>query len=131
MLTATITANGRGTIDPFDRTRTWEHTAWKVTLRYEGRIMSTPFYSGIGNTDAPTAADVLECLLSDASSADMDYDDWRGEFGYEDEQTARRTYNAVVRQTAKLRSLLGDHFDEYVWPEDIDQEESARRLVSA
>ena len=46
---------------------------WKVTLRYQGRCLTVPFWTGVALSE-PTAADVLECLASDATSADESFD---------------------------------------------------------
>jgi hypothetical protein len=87
---------------------------YRVTLRRRTprRSMTVPFSCGSGWTREPDAADVLDCLLSDASSADQSFEDWCGDYGYDtDSRRHERTYKAVVRQTAKLRAFLGDDYD--------------------
>jgi hypothetical protein len=59
---------------------------------------------------APGAADVLDSMLSDASSYEnaRDFADWCGEYGYDtDSRRAERTYNAVAEQTKQVRAFLG------------------------
>ena len=91
---------------------------YTVTLRYQGRRMTVPFYTGLGWTKEPTATDVMECLLSDASSADQDFESWASDYGYDvDGRKAEKTYRAVVTQTAKLRKLLGADFEKMLYPE--------------
>lgn len=99
-----------------------EFDPWTVTLRLGKRSMTVPFFTGYGlrsrMKDGPSAADVLDCLLSDASSADQTFEDWAGDLGYDtDSRKAERTYAAVVRQTARLRVFLGEHFEEFLQAE--------------
>ena len=69
----------------------------------------------------PTAEDVLQSLLSDASSADESFEDWCGEYGYDtDSRKAERTYDQVREHTAKLRAFLGDDFEAYMYETDCD-----------
>lgn len=113
----------------------WEHNAYRVTLRYQGRQMTTPYKTGLGWTNAPTAADVLESLLSDASSIENgnDFEDWASNYGFNpDSRKAEAIYKATVKQTNKLRRLLGDDFDAAVFPEgDEDSDQVAARLTTA
>lgn len=89
---------------------------WNVTLRIGRRRMTVPFGMGYAHTGEPSAYDVLSCLLSDASSADQDFEDWAADYSYDtDSRRAEKTYNAVVRQTEQLRNFLGDKFSDYVW----------------
>ena len=89
---------------------------FKVTLKGQpGRRMSVAFSQGSGISGEPTADGVLECLLSDASSADEEFINWAGDLGYDpDSRKAERIYNAVKKQTAKLKQFLGDSFEEYI-----------------
>lgn len=93
----------------------WKRSAnpWTVTLHYQGRRMTVPFWTGSGWTREPTASDVLECLLSDASSADESFDEWCANYGEStDSRKAERNYKQVQAQTAKLRRLLGEDYEE-------------------
>lgn len=95
--------------DPAD----WRHesTPWTVDLRYRGRALRVPFWTGRAITADPTAADVLDCLLSDASGAEQSFEDWAADLGCDpDSRKAEATYRAVIAQTAKLRRLLGEDF---------------------
>ncbi len=96
---------------------------YRVTLRYQGRRMTVPFWTGIGWTHEPSAADVLDCLASDAGSAQLSFEDWCEELGYDsDSRKAERTYNATLKQTEALRRLMGDDFDALVFGNDIEQD---------
>ena len=104
--------------------------SWRVTLRYQGRALTVPFHQGPAIRDEPTAADVLECLASDASSAEQPFEQWCGDYGENtDSRKAEATYKAVVRQTKGLRRLLGDDFEKIVFPEG-DSEETIRRFCA-
>jgi hypothetical protein len=89
---------------------------YRVTLRRRTprRSMTVPFSCGSAWTREPDAADVLDCLLSDASGYDNadGFADWCAEYGYEeDSRKAEGTYKAIARQSAALRRFLGDDYD--------------------
>ena len=102
---------------------------WRVTLACArtGQSMTVPFSTGPAlraeMVDGPSAADVLECLLSDAAgwlNADG-FDDWARDYGMDFEygggahMQARRTYDNIRAQVDGLRLLLGELFEDYVW----------------
>jgi hypothetical protein len=92
---------------------------YRVTLKRGRRQLTTPFGMGRALCREPTAEDVLQSLLSDASSADESFEDWCGEYGYDtDSRKAERTYQQVQTQTAKLRAFLGDDFEAYMYETD-------------
>lgn len=59
----------------------WEHNAYTVELRFQGRKMRSPWRQGLGITEDPSAESVLESLFLDASGYDnaADFEDWAGE----------------------------------------------------
>lgn len=82
---------------------------WKVTLRRGPARLTVPFTQGSAHRKPPTAMDVLGCLASDASGAEESFEEWCGNLGYEaDSRKAKKTYDAVKKQTAKLKTFLGD-----------------------
>lgn len=83
---------------------------WRVRLRCGRSSMTLVFSQGYGHHgNAPMLRDVLDCLASDASVEDRTFDDWCDDLGFDvDSRKAERTYQATVKQTAKLRRLLGD-----------------------
>lgn len=94
----------------------WRMSAnpYTVTIRYRGRQMTVPFYTGSAWTKEPDAADVLSCLCSDATSVEnaRDFAEWCNEFGYDvDSRRAYRTWQECKRNATKVRRLLGDDFD--------------------
>ena len=98
-------------------------THYRVTLKRPGHHMTVPFSMGMAHTSPPTTENVLSCLLSDASITDnaQDFSDFCRELGFEtDSRRAERTYKATVRQTAKLRTFLGEEYDQALY--HVDQE---------
>jgi hypothetical protein len=84
---------------------------WRCTFRVRGQNGSwtTPFSMGVGlHGRAPTVADVLGCVMDDASGADELFESWCGEYGYDtDSRKAERTYRIVRRQTACAKRFFG------------------------
>jgi hypothetical protein len=94
---------------------------YRVTLDYDGRSMTTPFYTGSGWTKEPDVDDVMECLASDASSVvnSRGFEEWADDLGFDpDSRKAERSYHQAKRQTDDLRELLGDDFDRIVLEEE-------------
>ena len=57
---------------------------------------------------APTTADVLACLLSDASGAGETFEEWCSNFGYSDDSMkAMETYRACQKTRSALQRFLG------------------------
>lgn len=91
---------------------------WRVTLRYRGRRLTVPFSQGPAICEDPSAESVLSCLLSDASSADQDFEHWADDLGFDqDSRKAERIYRVVQAQTAKLRRFLGEDFSQFMHAE--------------
>lgn len=82
---------------------------WTCRFRMGRKRLTVPFSMGVGlNGKTPEAAEVLNCLASDANSADELFETWANEYGYDtDSREAERTFNAVRRSTKKLRAFLG------------------------
>lgn len=96
----------------------WQQGAndWRVTLGYQGRRYTVDFWQGVGIVGAPDAAGVMECLLSDASSADQDFEEWCSDLGEStDSRRAHATWEACRRTSLRLRRLLGDDFERFVY----------------
>ena len=85
---------------------------WKCTLHAGRSRMGLYFSKGRGhNGNAPTVAEVLDCLASDSASVEnaTNFEDWCGEYGYDtDSRKAERTFKQCGRQAAQLRVLLGN-----------------------
>lgn len=83
-------------------------------LQYEaenGRRAPVVRTFGGKRLDAPSAADVLYSLTSDASALDHPtFESWAGDFGYsEDSREAERIYRACLDIGLKLRTAIGEH----------------------
>ncbi len=90
---------------------------WTVVLKLGRRQMAISWWTGLGLTDEPTAQDVLEYLLLEASSVESSHDfkDWCVNRGVDAQiRNEERVYQAQVRQTEKLREFLGDKYDSYL-----------------
>lgn len=86
---------------------------YKVTLRFEGRRLTVPFFMGPAHTKEPTAADVLSSITSDARAGEQSFEDFCGDFGYDtDSRKARATWKACEKMAPRVRKFLGDRFDE-------------------
>lgn len=84
------------------------------------RSFEVNFSMGQGhNGKAPKAADVLDCLASDAASVAnaRNFEDWCAEYGYDiDSRKAERTYNVCLEQADKLKAFLGiEAFEQLLW----------------
>lgn len=81
--------------------------------------MTLYFSQGSAHTKAPTLADIIDCLASDASSFDNadSFEDWASDMGWdEDSRKAERCYRAVEKQRGELAELLtADQFDALLW----------------
>lgn len=66
-------------------------------------------------------ADVLDCLLSDASSIQScaGFEEWANEMGFDpDSRKAECIYKQAEKQTAKIQRLLGDDFEAFLYAEN-------------
>lgn len=88
---------------------------WHITFRQVGRgnnrTMTTYYIMGSAYKHKPTAADVLDCLASDASGYDnaRNFEDWASEYGYDtDSRKAYGTYQILGEQAKQLRQWLGN-----------------------
>jgi hypothetical protein len=104
------------------REKPWECFAWEVQFHTKTGLQRVDFYTGTGHVTKPkrswdtprpvppTAADVLHCLLLDASAADQNFHDWCADLGYDtDSMRAFRTYQECLETGRKLRALFKRH----------------------
>ena len=100
---------GGGTVNQF-----------KITLSYDGRSTSFDFFDSIYNynqgkkllleSELPWC---LYCFISDALAGQMSFDDFMGEFGYEDWKEGKRVWKACGKMSDKYDDLFDDDFDIY------------------
>ena len=92
---------------------------WRVTLKCGRKRLTVPFSQGSAHTKEPIAADVLDCMASDAAGYEnaRSFEEWCSEYGYdEDSRRAEKTYKAVEQSSAKLSKFLGqEQYEQLVW----------------
>lgn len=87
-------------------------TSWTVTLRFQGREISTPYFMGSAITRDPSAREVLDSLLLDARVGDSTFEGFCADFGYDtDSRKAYATWEECRRTEPKLRRFLGDEYE--------------------
>ena len=72
--------------------------------------MTVPYMDGVGCTGDPDVADVLHCLISDASSVyhASGFLDWCDELEFDpDSISSRGTYQACQKVESRLEKFLG------------------------
>lgn len=102
----------------WDKQDSWQQQAhgYTVTLRYQGRQMTTDFWLGPAISGEPEVENVIDCLLSDAMGSDQSFEEFCAEFGYDtDSRKAEATYKACKKSGEKLRRLLGDDFETFAY----------------
>ncbi len=104
-----------------------EFDQFMVALTYKGNTVSMEFFKGEGlrkkrksnygtpflkaEPVLPTVIEVMYSLLMDADSGDYSFEDFCGNFGYdEDSRKAEQTWRACQEQGRKLRTLLGSEY---------------------
>ncbi len=94
------------------------HRPYKVRLTYQHRAMTTPFFMGPALEHEPTAEEVLEALLSDASTFEStrSFEEWAAELGFDsDSRKAARIYRLTKMQTDKLKRLLSTDYEVFLY----------------
>lgn len=98
---------------------TWDtpNNGWKVTLKNaRGSRYTVPFFKGVGLPDTPpTAAEVLECLIDDATGYRNanSFEDWAENYGYDtDSRAAYRIFEACRR--------ISERLDKFLTPEEFE-----------
>ena len=109
----------------------WEYDSWKVEIIFQDRRYTCQeFKTGLGHRSkvkrynyavgrayvtvpkAPEVADVISCLISDANSGMMNFDDFCSEFGYDtDSRKALAVWEQCVSTAGPIKRLLGKHFE--------------------
>lgn len=89
----------------------WERREWSVLLRYDGREMSTKFYTGM-MLGEPTAEDVMQSLFSDAEGVEYDgFEAWAENYGFDpDSRKALADYEAIEEQTERFKEFCGSDY---------------------
>jgi hypothetical protein len=94
----------------------WDHYSWQVRLTMYGRSLTVPFRMGTaharnGKPTRPTAGEVLESLVLDAQSGKLDFAEFCGDYGYdEDSRRALATWHACRKAREDLQNWAGNLF---------------------
>jgi hypothetical protein len=87
---------------------------WRVTITGKDGFWSTDYRTGTGHRDKfgkpkkPKNADILHCLIMDASAAVMNFTQWCSEYGYSDDSLkALSMYKACCETGTALRKHIG------------------------
>jgi hypothetical protein len=90
---------------------------YRVTLHYQGRRITTDFFTGSAWTHPPHAADVLSSLISDAQSFEYetpDFESWADSMGHDpDSREAYATWKKLEALTPRVHRFLGNDFEEF------------------
>ena len=98
----------------WDKLDEWQKKAhpYTVTLKYDKRQMTIPFFMGSALTHEPTDTDVIPCLLADYSVVNESFEDFCMNFGYdEDSRKAEKIYNQCQKNGKKLEKLFGSDLE--------------------
>ena len=93
-------------------------THWRCKLTYQRRQLTVPYSMGSAYTGEPKIADVLQCLVDEATSFEnaRDFEDWAEALGFDpDSRKAERVFRQVKKNSRGLKRLLGDAYDRLLW----------------
>lgn len=119
----TITLDGWSSHDRFGQR--WEHNRWIAHYRHQGRMAQVTYSTGMG-IDKPEPWGPLAAMFSDARAADdaASWEEFARNFGIEDADRARRTFNACVQQGERLERLIPDDERRQAWADALELKES-------
>lgn len=82
-----------------------------ATIRYKKRELQTEYTIGSAVV-RPEAADLVHCLLNDASAGQDSFEDFCSSFGYDtDSRKAHATWLACQTAARDIKFLLGDDLE--------------------
>jgi len=87
--------------------------AWKVTLKYDRRQLTVPFFTG-PLAGEPTTSVVLTALLFDVEGIDAGFWAWAENHCFDPSSAVEKTYEACAALLPRLHRLLGDDYEEFV-----------------
>lgn len=110
--TAGLTMIATMTNDPIPEGFASGSHTWKVLLKYKGRRMTLPFFTGSAIGEV-SIADVVSCLISDLNASENNtFESFCSDFGYDtDSRAALATFKACERSGRRIKQLLGDDLD--------------------
>lgn len=132
-ITGTAIAGATAPVDDADAAWRATANAWTITLRYQGRELTSPYWAGSG-IGTFSAALVLEALASEASFGAETFEDYCAETGADaDSRHAERMWNACRETAERMRTFLGDAYDSIVyagpddWPHNVVSHETINK----
>jgi len=103
--------SNRGGLDDWKSTATPYTVTLRRSLDGKRREMSVSFWQGSGILREPSAAAVLSCVVSDATSGAMTFEEFCAEMGEStDSRKAESTWKACRKSGKRVRAFLGADF---------------------
>jgi hypothetical protein len=110
--TRKLTSNAvRGAKRPITERDQWMLSAndWRVTLKYQGRTLTTDYFMGRSIKDAPRTHEVLDSLMLDARIGRDTFEVFCEDFGANrDSRRDFATWKECVATAGKIARFLGD-----------------------
>lgn len=94
----------------WDKLDEWQQKAhpYTVTIKYDRKQMTVPFFMGPALTNEPDEETVMPCLATDYYSGDMSFEEFCAEFGNdEDSRKAEQTWKACQRNKKNMDRVFG------------------------
>ena len=83
-----------------------------LDTRFGFKQMTLYYSQGYGIQGEPTLESVLNCLISDSTCGET-FQEFCDNLGYDnDSRKAEKTFNTILKQTNKLKKLLGNNFND-------------------
>ena len=83
-----------------------------LDTRFGFKQMTLYYSQGYGIQGEPTLESVLNCLISDSTCGET-FQEFCDNLGYDnDSRKAEKTFNTILKQTSKLKKLLGNNFND-------------------
>lgn len=88
----------------------WQKKAhpYTVTVKYDKKQMTVPFFMGPALTHEPTKEDVMPCLAHDyVIYQNYDFEGFCEEFGYDKDNKAHETWKACQKNGKNVERVFG------------------------
>jgi hypothetical protein len=103
--------NHRGSLDEWQQ----DSSKYTVTVKYDRKQMTIPFFMGSALNHEPTADDVMPCLLMDYSLVNNTngFEDFCDELGYDsDSRKAEKSYKDTQKIAKSVERVFGEDIEE-------------------
>jgi len=98
-----------------------EGESWKITLGYNGRLITFDCFRGRNLGEPMDSSDFLGTLISDAEGADVTsgFEDFCESLGFDKESKAvKRMYEGALQQKKQMEEFLGEDFQMFMEAEN-------------